>query len=125
MLSDYTDSKLLTISAKEAQWQSSVSAGAGTASKYLGGAGLVLSRLSIGYKQYSNIPVSTAEYVSAGVGATLYIAGSIASAAVAGTALAAAAPFIAGAAIIYGVSELITYTATGKTIEEHIFEYKK
>ena len=106
---------------QEAKYFANISKVAGTLSKYIGGAGVGLSALSIGYKLYYNIPVSTAEYVAAGIGAGFLIAGSMAGAAVAGTALAAAAPIIAGAAIIYGFSELITYTATGKTIEEHIF----
>ena len=87
----------------------------GTWGNRVGAAGVVLSATSIGVKLYTGNTVSTAEYVSAGIGAGLLVAGSI----VAGTALATP---LAVAALIYGAVELGSYAITGQSLEQHIFE---
>ena len=111
----------IELTAKEAKYYTRLSVGAGVVSKYIGTAGVVISGGSLLYKYANNKAISTAEAVSFGIGATFLAAGSLASIAAAGTALAAAAPFIAGAAILYGVGEIISYSTTGQTLEEHIF----
>ncbi len=80
----------------------------------LGGAGVLLSGFSIYSKYANNQTITTSEIVGATVGLSFLAGGIIA----AGTA---AAPFIGAAAIIYGSIQIISYTTTGKTVEQHIF----
>jgi RHS repeat-associated protein len=84
------------------------------AGKILGAVGYGLQVVSIGSKLINGERVSTAEAVGFGVSTVLVGAVSIA----AGTV---AAPFVAAAALIYGVFELGSYIFTGNTLEENIF----
>ena len=85
------------------------------AGKVLGAVGYGLQAATIGYKFINGQNISTSEKVGFGVSSALVGAGAIA----AGTV---AAPFVAGAALVYGIAELGSYLFTGKTIEEHIFD---
>jgi RHS repeat-associated protein len=87
---------------------------ASVSGRVLGGAGVLLSGFSMYSKYANNQTITTSEIVGATLGLSFLAGGIIA----AGTA---AAPFIGAAAIIYGSVQLISYTTTGKTVEQHIF----
>jgi hypothetical protein len=80
----------------------------------IGTAGYVLQAVSVGYKYSTGQRVSTADNVGFGI-STLLVGG---AAIAAGTA---AAPFVAGAAVIYGVGELGSFLFTGQSLEANIF----
>ena len=80
--------------------------------KSLGVAGYGLQVASTGYKLYDGQSVGTAEAVGLGtstllLGAAYFAVGTV------------AAPFVAGAALIYGVGQLGSYMITGNTLEEN------
>ena len=82
--------------------------------KGLGVAGYGLQVGTTVYKAANNMPIPTAEKVGLGystvlVGAAYFAAGT------------AAAPFVAGAALVYGVGQLGSYMFTGHTLEENYF----
>jgi len=87
----------------------------GKAGKVVGVAGYGLSALTLTYKVVNGQNISTAEKVGFGMSTALIGAAYFAV----GTA---AAPFVAGFAVAYGVGELGSYLFTGKTLEDHIFK---
>jgi RHS repeat-associated protein len=84
------------------------------AGKVAGAVGFGVQVLSTGYKYVNGQKVSKAENVSLGVSTVLVGAAYFAV----GTA---AAPFVAGAALVYGAVSLGSYLFTGNTLEENIF----
>lgn len=79
-----------------------------------GTAGYVLSAISYGGQMFDpNQAISTATHVNFGVSTVLYGGAAL----LAGTA---AAPFVAGAALIYGGAQLASWLYNGNTLEENI-----
>lgn len=86
----------------------------GKVGKYLGVAGYAIQVATISYKVINGERVSTSQVVGFGVSTALVGAAAMA----AGTL---AAPFVAGAALIYGAIELGSWLYNGKTLEDNIF----
>ncbi|MGE0569471.1 MAG: RHS repeat-associated core domain-containing protein, partial [Bacteroidia bacterium] len=80
----------------------------------LGVAGYVLQVGSLVYKSANGTPITTADKVAFGISTGLVTAAYL-------TAGTLAAPFVAGAGVIYGLAELISWGLTDQTLEENLF----
>ncbi len=87
----------------------------GKLGKKLGIAGYLLSAASYGSSLAGNEKVSTATHVNFGIG-TIFVSAAFI------TAGTAAAPFVAGGALVYGVGQVGSWLYNGKTLEENFIE---